>query len=180
MNHRVGAVCSFTQSVAVRLVSADASGSGDSDVQFNAGIGLGGKFPLQDKRRTAEAIGSLWGEGEYITTLAISPAGRYLYAIPRAHGDAWKIGAPVVQYDLQTRTPKVLAFLGPYYRDAYAYLVGGSYCLELSQDGSRLFFGTNGSAIDGANPGFGLPTVLFFFFTQRFFTQGLTSGAMKE
>lgn len=112
---------------------------------------------LDLEKKTAEPIGSLWGEGEYVTAVEISPGGRYLYTIPRAHGTAWEIGAPVVQYDLKTRTRKVLAFLGPYYRERYGYLMGGSYCLALSADGAQLFFGMNGSGDLENRSGFGLP-----------------------
>ena len=120
-----------------------------------------GKIARLDlEKKIAHPIGPIWGEGEYTTVVEISPGGRYLYAIPGAHGHAWKFGAPVVQFDLETRSRKVLAFLGPYYRDKYGYRMGGSYCLELSPDGSRLFFGMNGAQDGPGEEAFGLPSCL--------------------
>ena len=114
--------------------------------------------------RRSEPLGAIWPEeagaqdegpvrGAYTTALEISPGGRYLYAVPRAHGQAWSHGAPVVQFDLKTGARKVLAFLGPLFESRFGYRVGGSYCLELSADGERLFFGINGQLLEpGAEP----------------------------
>jgi hypothetical protein len=114
--------------------------------------------------RSAEPLGLLWPKnhdphhtpsssvpGAYTTVLEISPGGRYLYAIPNAHGLAWRHGAPILQFDTRTGVCKVLAFLGPVFEERFAYRVGGSYCLELSLDGTSLFFGTNGQLLQGGH-----------------------------
>ena len=108
--------------------------------------------------RRSEPLGAVWPteggmvqedplRGAYTTALEISPGGRYLYAVPWAHGQAWSHGAPVVQFDLKTRQRKVLAFLGPSFESRFGYRVGGSYCLELGAGGERLFIGVNGQLL---------------------------------
>ena len=54
-----------------------------------------------------------------MTSLDVDPTGRYLYYVPGAHGDAEKDGSPVVQFDVRTRSKKVIAFLHPSYRKKY-------------------------------------------------------------
>jgi hypothetical protein len=44
----------------------------------------------------------------------------------------------------------------PYYQEHYGYYMGGSYCVELSADGTQLFFGMNGND-KGDGQAFGLP-----------------------
>ncbi len=135
----------------MRAGTERADGRGDYYIVCN------GKLARVDlEAGEVEPIGPVWDEGEYTTAVEISPGGRYLYAIPGSHGTAWQFGAPVVQYDLKTGRRKVLAFLGPYYRERYGYYVGGSYCVELSPDGRRLFFGMNGNDEEGGQA-FGLP-----------------------
>ncbi len=138
------------------------------------GVSDGHLLRLIPEARSTEPLGLLWpkhhdpdrGElsssmpGAYTTVLEISPGGRYLYAIPNAHGQAWRDGAPVLQYDTRTGVCKVLAFLGPALEQRFAYRVGGSYCLELSLDGASLFFGINGQLMGKGTvdeTGFGHP-----------------------
>lgn len=52
------------------------------------------------------------GEKTYTTSIDADPkTGRYLYYVAGAHGGADKDGSPLVQYDVKTRTRKVIAFL---------------------------------------------------------------------
>ena len=130
---------------------------------------------IDPEGRRSEPLGAVWPpeggmsegdptRGAYTTALEISPGGRYLYAVPWAHGQAWRHGAPVVQFDLKTRERKVLAFLGHLFESRLGYRVGGSYCLELSPDGERLFIGMNGQLLEpGEKPpdsAFGHPACL--------------------
>ena len=123
------------------------------------GVCEGRLVRIDPEGRSSEPLGAVWpaagglaGEGPhhgaYTTALEISPGGRYLYAVPWAHGQAWSHGAPVVQFDLKTGARKVLAFLGPLFEGRFGYRVGGSYCLELSADGERLFIGINGQLLE--------------------------------
>ena len=54
------------------------------------------------------------------------------------------------------------------------------YTLQLGLASLQGIFGVNWRYISAASIIALAPTVLFFFLTQRFFTQGLTSGAVKE
>jgi ABC-type glycerol-3-phosphate transport system permease component len=55
-----------------------------------------------------------------------------------------------------------------------------SYPLQLGLASLQGVFGVNWRYISAASVIALVPTVLFFLFTQRFFTQGLTSGSVKE
>ena len=59
------------------------------------------------------------GSVGYITSLDVDPTGRYLYYIPGAHGGAEVDGSPIVQFDVQTKQKKVIAFLHPFYQEKY-------------------------------------------------------------
>lgn len=108
-----------------------------------------------------ESLGSGLGPGHYTTSIALSPGGRYIYYVPGAHGNAWKIGTPVVQYDIQSRQRKVLAFLEGYYEANHDYRFGGTFGVTASPDGSLLFTAMNGRKFDFAKEeGFGQPSLL--------------------
>lgn len=79
------------------------------------------------------------GGRTYITSLDIDPTGHYLYYIAGAHGGAEADGSPVVQYDVKTKTRKVIAFLHPFYKDKYGVTPSGTYSAALSDKGDRLF-----------------------------------------
>jgi len=54
------------------------------------------------------------------------------------------------------------------------------YTLQLALASLQGVFGVNWRYISAASIIALVPTIIFFFFTQRFFTQGLTSGGVKE
>ncbi len=82
---------------------------------------------------------------DYVTSLDADPSGRYLYYIPGAHGAAERDGSPVVQFDVKTRTKKIIAFLHPFYRDKYGYVPLSAYGSALSPDGDSLYITWNGN-----------------------------------
>ena len=82
---------------------------------------------------------------DYVTTLDVDPTGRYLYYVPGAHGSAEKDGSPVVQFDVKTRTKKIIAFLHPFYQNKYGYVPLGTYSSTLSPEGDRLYVTWNGN-----------------------------------
>ncbi len=99
-------------------------------------------FP--DEERT-ELVGVNWDEkGVYTTSIAMSPKYRYLYYALSASGQGYKWGTPVIQYDTKTGEKKALAFLAPYYHETYGYLPGGTFGVELSEDGALLVIHMNG------------------------------------
>ena len=101
-----------------------------------------------------EDLGWNFAQGIYtFGPMGLSPGGRYIYYVPGAHGTAWEIGTPIVQYDTKARQRKVLAFLTSYYRSKYDYRFGGTHGISISADGSTLFIPMNGSALEGAGEG---------------------------
>jgi len=82
---------------------------------------------------------------DYITSLDVDPTGRYLYYVPGAHGSSNKDGSPVVQFDVKTRTKKVIAFLHPFYQEKYGYVPLGTYSSALSPEGDILYITWNGN-----------------------------------
>lgn len=84
------------------------------------------------------------GQQGYVASMVVDPSGRYLYYVPGAHGKASSEGTPVVQFDVQTKKPKVIAFLTPYYKDKYNYTPDGTYSVALDDKGENLFITWNG------------------------------------
>ena len=136
----------------IGVVSADTAGRGGELFKF---------YPAEDR---VEDLGLCWeGDHRYTASLAMSPDEKYLYYIPAAHGKAYVDGAPLVQFNLQTHTRKVIAFLFPYFYDKYGYIPGGTYSINLDDKGETLFVLLNG-AFSEYNPqgsdSFGDPSVM--------------------
>lgn len=113
------------------------SGQGGAEAQL---------FALDAKTERVESLGPAAVGGEdYITTLDADPAGRFLYYIPGAHGGAERDGSPVVQFDVQTRKKKVIAFLHPFYAERYGCALKGTYSAALSPAGDTLYITWNAS-----------------------------------
>jgi hypothetical protein len=87
------------------------------------------------------------GSEDYVTSIDADPTGRYLYYVPGAHGGAERDGTPIVQFDVKTRTKKVLAFLHPFYKDKYGYVPLGTFSSALSPAGDKLFVTWNGNRL---------------------------------
>ena len=82
----------------------------------------------------------------YTTSIdADHKTGRYLYYIPGAHGGAEKDGTPLVQYDLKTRTRKVLCFLHPYHYDRCGFIPLGTFGSAVSPEGDKVYITWNGN-----------------------------------
>lgn len=84
------------------------------------------------------------GTQEYIASIEADPTGRYLYYVPGAHGGAVSDGTPVVQFDVQTRQRKVLAFLHAHFWKKYGYALDGSFGNALDERGERFFISWDG------------------------------------
>ena len=67
------------------------------------------------------------------------PTGRYLYFAAGAHGGGSAEGTPVVQFDVQTRKRKVIAFLHPFYQENYGCTPVGTYSTAVDPKGDRLY-----------------------------------------
>jgi hypothetical protein len=79
------------------------------------------------------------GIHSYVSSVDLDPVTeRYLYYVPGAHGGAEVDGTPVIQYDLKTKTRKVIAFMSSFYRKKYGYTPDGTFSTAISPDGSIL------------------------------------------
>jgi hypothetical protein len=97
------------------------------------------------KTETLKTLGpGAIGKQEYTTTIDADPTGRYLYYIPGAHGGASGDGSPIVQFDVQTKKRKVIAFLHAYYLEKYGYTLDGTFGSTLDPKGEKLYVTWNG------------------------------------
>jgi hypothetical protein len=85
------------------------------------------------------------GSQGYITSLDVDSTGRYLYYVPGAHGSSDRDGGAVVQFDVKTRTRKVLAFLSPFFAKKYGSTLKGTYSTALDPAGDKLYITWNNS-----------------------------------
>lgn len=85
------------------------------------------------------------GTQTYTASLDADASGRFLYYVPGAHGSSQKDGSPVVQFDTQTRTKKVIAWLASFYEKKYGFLPMGTYSSAVSAKGDKLYVTWNGN-----------------------------------
>lgn len=103
-------------------------------------------YRFNTKTESIEDIGELPVAGQvYTTTFDLDPSGRYLYYIPGAHGGSERDGTPVIQFDTQKRTRKVVAFLQPFLEKKYGYVTLGTFGSAVSADGSKVYITWNGN-----------------------------------
>jgi hypothetical protein len=126
---RIG-IRAATQETPGHIVYTVSTGQGDNEATLYA-------FDTQTEKIKPLGPAAV-GSQDYITSLDADPTGRYLYYMPGAHGGSDKDGAPVVQFDTQTGTRKVIAFLAPFYTKHHACTPVGTYSSALSPDGATL------------------------------------------
>lgn len=133
----------------------------DSDGAFWCFDNNGTFFKFYPEEDHVELVGINWCEyGKYTSNMCLSPKGRYIYYLPGSHAKAYEFGTPIVQYDTQTNSKKVLAFLNDFYIEKYGYSPYGSFGLELDEKGESLFFYTNGLfATKEMGSGYGRPAL---------------------
>lgn len=103
-------------------------------------------YAFNTKTEEVQELGSaLVGSQGYIASIDVDPTGRYLYYIPGAHGGADADGSPIVQFDTKTKQKKVLAFLHPYYKDKYGFILRGTYSTAVDPKGDKLYVTWNTS-----------------------------------
>jgi hypothetical protein len=86
------------------------------------------------------------GTQTYTTSIDADPkTGRYLYYVPGAHGGGEKDGSPLVQYDVKTRTRKVICFLHPILYEKFGYIPQGTFGSAVSPAGDKVFITWNGN-----------------------------------
>ncbi len=92
------------------------------------------------KTEKARKIGEVSvGPSAYVASIDADPTGRFLYYVPGAHGGGYKDGSPLVQFEIATGKKKVIAFLHPFYQDAYGFTPKGTYSTAVSEDGDKVY-----------------------------------------
>ncbi len=103
-------------------------------------------FAFNTKTEQTETLGQATvGTQNYIASIDADPSGRYLYYVPGAHGGSERDGAAVVQFDVKTRTRKVVAFLGPYYIEKFGSTLKGTYSTAVDPAGDKVYVTWNNS-----------------------------------
>jgi len=103
-------------------------------------------WSFNTKTEKIEQLGNVAvGSQAYVASLDADPSGRYLYYVPGAHGGSDTDNAAVVQFDLQTRQKKVLAFLHPYFKNKIGCTLKGTYSLAVDPRGDKLYITWNAS-----------------------------------
>ncbi|MBM4041675.1 MAG: hypothetical protein FJ290_24515 [Planctomycetes bacterium] len=101
---------------------------------------------VNPKANLVEGIGSaVIGSQNYVAALDADPAGRYLYYVPGANGGAERDGAPIVQFDVQKKSHKVIAFLYPFLKEKCGYIPVGTFSLAVDPRGDKVYVTWNGS-----------------------------------
>jgi len=104
-------------------------------------------WAFDTKTEKATQLGpSAVGKQTYTTSIdADMKTGRYLYYVPGAHGGSEKDGSPLIQFDVKTRTRKVVAFLHPYLYDQYGFVPCGAFGTAVSPAGDKVYITWNGN-----------------------------------
>lgn len=104
-------------------------------------------WEFDTKTEQAKSLGpTAVGSKTYTTSIDADPkTGRYLYYVPGAHGGAELDGSPLIQYDVKTRTRKVIAFLHPFYHSTYGYIPSGAFGTAVSPSGDKVYITWNGA-----------------------------------
>jgi len=130
-------------SIGLRSATTETAGGSVYSVSTRGDATL---WRFDTRSEQVEKIGdaALGGE-DYVASLDVDPTGRFLYWVPGAHGGGERVGSPLVQFDLRTRTKKVIAFLHPFYRDRYGYTPLGTFASAVDPRGDRVYITWNGN-----------------------------------
>lgn len=120
-------------------------------------------FSFDPKTQKLTNLGMNFEKGHYTSVMVTSPDEKYLYYLPGAHGSSYRIGTPVVQYEIKTGKQKVLGFLNEEVRKKVNYNLGGIYNLQIDDKGETLYTTFNGAPYESGPrkvPGFGKPSIV--------------------
>ncbi len=122
-------------------------------IVYGVSQGSGDIWAFDTKTEKTTILGpAMVGEHTYVTSIDIDPlTQRYIYYMPGAHGGSVKDGVPVVQYDIKTKTRKVIAFLDSFHTKKYGYTPDGTFGSDISPDGSILYISWNGQRVTNAD-----------------------------
>ncbi|MBI1247817.1 hypothetical protein GC197_08200 [bacterium] len=92
--------------------------------------------PAKDKIRT---LTKTWADSP---AMDVTADGKFVYVIPGGHGPS--SGTPLIQVNVKDGSQKVIAFLHSPVWQQTKFNLGGTYCLQLTGDGSKALIGFNG------------------------------------
>lgn len=116
-------------------------GPDDAGVMYGVTHDTKKLFRFNPKARKIRTLTTVWADSP---GMDVTRDGKYVYYIPGGHGPS--SGTPLIQVDVADGSQKVIAFLHePIWKKTQFHL-GGTYCVQVSQDGSRVFVGFNGKA----------------------------------
>jgi hypothetical protein len=104
-------------------------------------------WEFDTKTETARLLGDASvGSKTYTTSIdADHKTGRFVYYVPGSHGGSEQDGTPLVQFDLKTRTRKVICFLHPYHYDRCGFVPLGTFGSAVSPAGDKVYITWNGN-----------------------------------
>lgn len=111
-----------------------------------------------DTRKT-ETVALMWADQTYVPRFDMSEDSRFIYYVPNLL-QTYGYYQPVVQFDTQRHTKKVIAFTADFYFAKYGYFLGGAHGLGLSADGSTLVINFNGAFKPRVIPFYGNPALM--------------------
>lgn len=97
-------------------------------------------FRFDPKREKIETIAEVWADSP---GMDVTADGKFVYYIPGGHGPS--SGTPLIQVDTATGRQKVLAFLHASVQKDANFNLGGTYCVQVSDDGATVYVGFNGT-----------------------------------
>lgn len=143
---RGGAPEKIEGTIGLRAATQETPGGFVYSVSSGQGGGEAKLFAFNTKTEQIENLGpAAVGTQNYITSIDADPTGRFLYYIPGAHGGSERDGSPVVQFDVKTRTKKVIAFLHPFYAEKYGCTLKGTFSSAIDPAGDKLYITWNNS-----------------------------------
>jgi len=90
----------------------------------------------------------------YTASMALAPDGSEFFYMPGAHGDSAEWGAPLILVDTASGDQEVVVELNELVEQELGHMVGGTYNVAVSADGSTVYMGVNASPL-GDDSGFG-------------------------
>jgi hypothetical protein len=100
-------------------------------------------FSFDPKSNKIKTVTTAWVDSPGMDVL---PDGKFLYFVPGGHGPS--SGTPLIQVNLADGSQKVIAFLHETLWKKTGFNLGGTYCVQASDDGSTVYIGFNGKEGD--------------------------------
>ena len=119
-----------------RTVGPDAGG-----VMYGVTHDTHALFSFDPKLEKIRTIATVWADSP---GLDVTPDGKYVYCVPGGHGPS--SGTPVIQIKVADGSQKVIAFLHSAIWEQARFHLGGTYCVQVSDDGATVYIGFNGQA----------------------------------